>query len=207
MTNSFSIGITGGIGSGKSIVCRIFKILGIPVYDADSRARFILNNDPDLKIEIIRLFGTGAYTNQGLNNQWIASNIFHDIDKLDQMNDLVHPKVGKDFESWRNKFKDSPYLIKEAALLYESGSYKTLDKVIVVTAPLELRIQRILKRDPHRTLEQVGDILKRQWPEEDKIEKADFLIINDGDHLIIPQVLELHDVFLNMGTVSPGQEG
>lgn len=207
MTNNISIGVTGGIGSGKSIVCRIFRILGIPIYDADSRARYILNNDPKLKSEIIQLFGAKAYTHQGLNNQWIASKVFNDKEILDQMNQLVHPKVGKDFTSWSQKFRDSPYVIKEAALLYESGSYKTLDKVIVVTAPEELRIQRVLKRDQHRTLDQVQDILKRQWPEEDKIDKADFLIINDGKHLVIPQVFEVHDKIINTGIINPGQEG
>ena len=134
MRNNLKIGITGGIGSGKTVVCRIFQTLNIPVYDADSRARYILNNDPELRNQILKLFGANAYTDTGLNNTWISKNVFDDEDKLEQLNSLVHPMVGKDFESWNNQYRDKPYVIKEAALLYESGSFRQLDKIGTVWA-------------------------------------------------------------------------
>ena len=198
MKNNLAVGVTGGIGSGKTIACRIFKILDVPVYDADSRARYILNNNPDLKVEIVSLFGERAYSENGLNHEWIAENVFKDQDKLKKLNRLVHPKVGQDFNRWHKGNNSSPYVIKEAALLFESGSYKTLDKVVVVTAPEDLRIRRVLMRDKHRTLEQVKEILRRQWPEDRKIEKADHIITNDGNHMVLPQVLSLHNEFLKL---------
>lgn len=201
MSNNLKIGVTGGIGSGKTVICRIFRSLGIPVYDADSRARYILDNDPALKSQILELFGGNAYTSSGLNNVWIAQHVFNDEDKLHQLNSLVHPLVGIDFEAWSNQKVDNPYVIKEAALLYESGSYLSLDKIVVVTAPESLRIKRVLSRDKHRTEDQVKAILKRQWSEEEKIVKADFLIKNDDQELVIPQVLELHENLLELSKV------
>jgi dephospho-CoA kinase len=200
LSNNLKIGVTGGIGSGKTVICRIFQSLGVPTYDADSRARYILNNNPALKSQILELFGKNAYTSTGLNNVWIAQHVFNDEDKLHQLNSLVHPLVGKDFEEWSNRNSDNPYVIKEAALLYESGSYQDLDKVVVVVAPESLRIKRVLLRDKHRTEDQVKAILKRQWSEEDKIAKADFLIRNNDKELVIPQVLELHENLLELSS-------
>ena len=198
MGNNLKIGITGGIGSGKTIVCRIFKTLNIPVYDADSQARYILNNNSELRNQILKLFGANAYTDSGLNNTWIAKHVFNDEQKLNKLNSLVHPLVGGDFEIWNNRNIDRPYVIKEAALLYESGSYRGLDKIVVVTAPETLRVERILSRDKHRTEDQVRAIMKRQWSEKDKIAKADYLISNNDQQLVIPQVLELHEIFMEL---------
>jgi len=194
-STSLLIGVTGGIGSGKSVVCEIFRILGAPVYDADSRAKFLQNNDPQLSREIIGLLGKEAYVDNKLNNKWIASSVFKDPDLLKNLNKLVHPRVAQDFADWRNKNKNSPYLVKEAALLFEAGSYKQLDKLVVVTAPEELRIKRVLSRDSHRTEEQVKNIIKMQWPEDRKTALADFVINNDERELVLPQVLDLHKRF------------
>lgn len=198
MRSNLKIGVTGGIGSGKTVVCRIFQSLNSPVYNADSRARYILNNNTILKAQIQELFGSKAYTNTGLNNTWISQHVFNDENKLHQLNTLVHPLVGKDFEVWSKKNSTNPYVIKEAALLYESGSYQELDRIVVVSAPEHLRIERVLSRDKHRTEDQVRAIIKRQWPEEEKVAKADFLIRNNDQELLIPQVLELHEKLLKL---------
>jgi dephospho-CoA kinase len=189
--NNLKVGLTGGIGSGKTIVSRIFKALGVPIYDADSRAKFLTNNDPDLREGIITLLGENAYDQQGLNNTWIASQVFNNENKLDLLNKLIHPAVALDFQKWLNN-SEADYVVKEAALLYEAGSYQDLDKIIVVSAPEELRMKRVLERDPHRDRDQVEDIIKRQWPEAEKVKRADFVIVNDEQNLVVPQVLKLH---------------
>ena len=189
------VGITGGIGAGKSTISKIFKLLGIPVYDADSRAKWLMNHESGLKKEIINLFGVEAYTSEGLNRTFIAKQTFNNQSKLEQLNALVHPAVGKDYIDWEKEQK-SPYTLKEAALLFEAGSFKDLDLIIVVSAPEELRIERVLKRDAHRTREDIKAIISKQWPQREKEEKANFVIENDGSSLIIPQVLEIHERIL-----------
>ena len=189
------VGITGGIGAGKSIISKIFKLLGIPVYDADSRAKWLMNHESGLKKEIINLFGAEAYTSEGLNRTFIAKQTFNNQSKLEQLNALVHPAVGKDYVDWEKEQK-SPYTLKEAALLFEAGSFKDLDLIIVVSAPEELRIERVLKRDTHRTREDIKAIISKQWPQREKEEKANFVIENDGSSLIIPQVLKIHEKIL-----------
>ena len=192
MSNTLKVGITGGIGAGKSMVSRIFKLLNIPVYDADSRARWLMNHDPGLRKGIIGLFGPEAFTDAGLNRTYIAQQTFSDKTRLNQLNALVHPAVGTDYHTWEKNQK-SPYSLKEAALLYEAGSYQQLNLVIVVSAPEEIRIQRVLKRDPHRTKEDIEAIISKQWSQEKKEELADFIIYNDGGQLVIPQVLSIHE--------------
>lgn len=194
-TKPLKIGITGGIGSGKTMVSKIFSVLGIPVYDADTRAKWISNFHPEVKKEIVALFGEQAYVDNKLNNRYIASIVFNDKSKTEQLNAIVHPKVGEDFEDWVKKNAQAPYILKEAALMFESNSYKLLDKVIVVSAPLELRIQRILARDPQRTEAEIRGIMDKQLPEEEKLKRADYIIQNDDDSLIIPQVVELDKQF------------
>ena len=189
------VGITGGIGAGKSIISKIFKLLGIPVYDADLRAKWLMNHESGLKKEIINLFGAEAYTSEGLNRTFIAKQTFNSQSKLEQLNALVHPAVGKDYVYWEKEQK-SPYTLKEAALLFEAGSFKDLDLIIVVSAPEELRIERVLKRDTHRTREDIKAIISKQWPQHEKEEKANFVIENDGSSLIIPQVLKIHEKIL-----------
>src|SRR6478609_210326 len=160
------IGITGGIGVGKSTASAVFKLLGIPVYDADTRAKWLMSNDEILVQSVKNTFGEEAYVNGILNNQYLASIVFSDPVKVETLNKLVHPRVGEDFKNWTAQQYNVPYVLKEAALLYEANSWKELDKIIVVTAPLELRINRVLKRDPHRDRQQVLDIIQRQMPEE-----------------------------------------
>jgi dephospho-CoA kinase len=190
------IGITGGMGCGKSIVSRIFGVLGIPLYDADSRAKWLMNHDPVLKENIRKAFGEESYVSDGsLNRVYITAHVFRDESRVKIMNSLVHPRVGVDYQIWQEQHLHVPYTLREAALLFEANAYQDLHAVIVVTAPLELRIQRILQRDPHRTKADTLAIIAKQMPEEEKISRANYLIHNDESQLVIPQVLRLHETF------------
>lgn len=191
------IGITGGIGSGKSIVCKVFHSLGSPVYDADSRAKRVMTTDGILISQIKKEFGELSYHPDGtLNRGFLAKEVFQNPSRLKVLNELVHPRVAVDYENWRSEHLNFPYVIKEAALLFESGSYRLLDCVIVITAPEALRIKRVLKRDKGRTVEQIKNIITQQWPEEEKIKKANDIITNDETKLVIPAVLRLHALFV-----------
>lgn len=188
----YHLGITGGIGSGKTTVCKIFETLGIPIYYADERAKHLMSHDPALVAGIIELFGIEAFLEPHiLNRAHIAQVAFNDKEKLTQLNALVHPAVAKDGMAWQAAQKDVPYTLKEAALLYESGSYRSLDKIIVVTAPLELRIQRVIARDGAKR-EDVEARISKQMPEEEKVKRADFVIYNDGQQALLPQVIGIH---------------
>ncbi|SIT89710.1 dephospho-CoA kinase [Pontibacter indicus] len=192
------IGITGGIGVGKTIVCRLFQVLGIPVYDADTRAKWVMQYDLALKQELQEAFGEEAYTSEGqLNRAYLASVVFNNQQRLDKLNALVHPHVGLDFERWAEANANAPYLIKEAALMFESESWRQMDEIIVVTAPLDVRLKRLLKRDPHRTEADIKAIISKQLSEEEKIARAQHIVYNDDQRLIIPQVLALHEQFLS----------
>lgn len=198
MKKPLQIGITGGIGSGKSLVCRIFHALGVPVYDADSRAKAVMTTDGILVSHIKKEFGVLSYREDGsVDREYLAKEVFNNVERLKLLNSLVHPRVANDFEQWVSLQK-SNYILKEAALLFEAKSYTALDKIIVVFAPEELRIKRVLQRDPHRTKEQVKEIIRNQLQEEEKLKRADFVIMNDETQLVIPQVLELHRSFLEM---------
>ena len=187
-----AVGITGGIGAGKSTVAQVFAILSIPIYYADDRAKWLMANDEGLKTNIIQAFGEDAYTANGvLNRTFLAEKVFSDSANTEIINGMVHPAVGEDFRQWAEQ-QQSPYVLKEAALLFESGSYKELDKVINVSSPLKIRVARILTRDPHRTLDQVNSIIDKQLPDEEKNERADFVIKNTDSQMIIPQVLDIH---------------
>ncbi len=188
------IGVTGGIGAGKSIICRILKVMGIPVYDADSRAKWLMNNDPNLREHIIEAFGEEAYADDSkLNRVYLAKTVFNDSERLSQLNNLVHPAVADDFINWSKEYGHFPYLIKEAALLFESGSYKQLDKVINVDAPENVRLKRVLLRDHHRTSADVKAIMSKQLGDKQRKKLATFTVINDDHQLVIPQVVALHN--------------
>ncbi len=192
------VGITGGIGSGKTTVCKIFETLGIPIYYADDRAKWLMVNSPALQTGIINLFGKESYDEEGqLNRAYIGGIAFKHPKKLQKLNALVHPAVFVDGENWQQEqlALQFPYTLKEAALLYESGSHKFLDKMIVVTAPEELRIERVMKRDG-LDKEAVQDRIARQMPEAGKVAQADYIITNDGQQLLIPQVLQIHQQLL-----------
>jgi dephospho-CoA kinase len=189
------IGITGSIGSGKSTVTKLFATLGVPAYDADSRAKTLMVSSPALISNIQKLFGAEAYLSDGsLNRPFIAQQAFHNKHLLTQLNALVHPAVFDDFDQWCAQQSSATYVIKEAALMFESDSYKQLDEVIVVTAPEELRIQRTIARDG-LTAEAVIARMKNQLSEDEKRKRAQYEIINDEQHLLIPQVLKLHVSF------------
>lgn len=192
------IGITGGIGSGKSLVSRIFNLLGVPVYDADSRAKSVMTTDGILVSQIKKEFGVLSYHSDGsVNREYLAQHVFSDPKKLKRLNELVHPRVGEDFKRWVEEQR-TPYVLKEAALLFEAGSDKALDTILVVSAPEELRINRVLQRDKHRTAQQVIDIIRNQLKEEEKLKLSDYIIVNDGNSPVIPRVLELHKQFLSL---------
>ncbi len=189
------IGITGGIGSGKSLVCKIFQCLGVPVYDADSRAKALMTTDGILISGIKKEFGNLSYHTDGtLNRKHISEAAFGHPEKLKALDELVHPRVAENYSHWVGE-QSYPYVIKEAALLFEAGSYKSLDKIIVVSAPEQLRVKRVLERDPNRSEQMVRDIISSQMPESEKKNKADFVVINDESRLVIPQVVELHKRF------------
>ena len=195
------VGITGGIGVGKTVVARMFELLGIPVYDSDGRAKWVMVNDKALKTELIAAFGPEAYTEDGeLNRTYIGSIVFNNPERLQQLNSLVHPHVRYDFFNWVSQHADKPYIIKEAALMYESEAWKQIDKMIAVYAPLEVRLKRLLKRDKHRTEADIRAIISKQLSEEEKMARADFVITNDDLQMVIPQVLALHEQFLKLAS-------
>ncbi|SFN00112.1 dephospho-CoA kinase [Algoriella xinjiangensis] len=175
----FIAGITGGIGSGKTTAAKFFEELGVPVYNSDTRAKIIQNENSEVKVKIIEAFGDEAYNQSGLNRVYIAKQVFNNNEKLKQLNQIVHPAVFNDFEEWK-KQQTSKIIMKEAAILIESGSYKDCDVVISVLMDKEKRIQRIMARDGF-TEEQVMARINNQISDEERIQKSDFIIDNNGD--------------------------
>lgn len=189
------VGITGNIGSGKTTVCRIFEVLGIPVYYADTRAKALMHVAP-LKERIIQVFGQKSFADDKLNRKYLAEIVFGDKEKLDQLNGLVHPVVARDAELWFSQQKNKRYALKEAALLFESGSSKGLDAVICVAAPESMRINRVMMRDTVKR-EDVRARIRNQMPQQQKMEMSDFIINNDGSESLVFRVLEIHRALLN----------
>jgi len=191
------IGITGGIGSGKTTVCRIFESLGIPVFYADVVAKQIMVTDMLLVTGVKAAFGDESYDAAGkLNNKYIAQIVFNDQQELDKLNALVHPATFRAFEHWLNTVPTgTPYILKEAALLFESGSYRLCDKSVLVTAPVDVRIARVMERD-RVSREQVESRVNKQLSDEIKKGMADYFIENKETDALIPQVLKLHHQFL-----------
>jgi dephospho-CoA kinase len=193
------IGVTGGIGSGKSTVTNIFKVLGIPVFDADNAAKKLMEENPDVKQALINEFGEEVFLDGKLNRKHLSSIVFVDVYKLDKLNAIVHPATIEVGLQWASK-QTAPYIIKEAALLFEAGSADGLDFVIGVHAPQALRLQRVMNRD------RVGrhDVLNKmskQINEEIKMKLCDFVVVNDEQQLLIPQVLKLHEHFIATETL------
>jgi dephospho-CoA kinase len=192
------IGITGGIGSGKSVVARLFATLGVPVYDSDSRAKWVMAHDAVLREQLQAAFGANTYDATGqLNRPYLAQVAFNDATQLARLNALVHPRVGEDFATWTatQAAAGYPYILKEAALLYESGAYRSLDSIITVFAPPEVRTARVLRRDTHRSESEVQAIMGKQLREEEKLQRADYVVYNDDSQLVLPQVLTLDAAF------------
>lgn len=189
------IGITGGIGSGKSYVAKIFKALGVPFYDADKEAKELMNTNQAIKTALTREFGTEVYdAADRLNRSYLATQVFKDKNRLEKLNAIVHPIVIQHGADWATS-QTFPYSLKEAALLFESGSYKKMDYTILVTAPVDIRIERVMQRDMV-SREDVLNRMDKQLPDEEKQNLADFIIVNDGIRPLLPQVLPLHEQFL-----------
>jgi dephospho-CoA kinase len=194
----FKVGITGNIGSGKTTVCKIFEVLGIPVFYADDEGKKVMIEDDVLIAGIKQAFGTEAYFADGnLNRKHIAGIVFNDKEELLKLNALVHPAVFRAFDKWVINQKNVPYVLKEAALLFESDSYKMCDRSVTVTAPLDIRIQRVTQRDGI-TADEVKSRNNRQFSEEKKLAMANDVIINDDTQLVIPQVIKLHELYLSL---------
>jgi dephospho-CoA kinase len=194
------IGLTGGIGSGKSTVAKVFELLNVPVYYADEASKRLYHTDKQLMADIKKHFGEDVYTKDQLNRSKLAELVFNNPEKLELLNQLVHPPTIRDAEEWMRK-QNAPYVVKEAALLFESGSVAGLDYVIGVKAPLYIRLKRAMDRDKV-SREQVLNRMDRQLDEEIKMRLCDFIIDNGEQKLVIPQVLELHDRFLKMEGLS-----
>lgn len=185
------IGLTGGIGSGKTTVAHIFETLGIPVYYSDDAAKRIMNENPVLQQQIIQHFGEESYINGQLNRPFLAEVIFNNDEKRTLLNSLVHPLTIDDANNWMLQ-KDTPYAIKEAALIFESDVWKHLDKVIGISAPYELRLERAMQRD-NISREAVEARMAKQMNEEEKMKRCDYILYNDEQQLLIPQVIALHE--------------
>ncbi|WP_371135197.1 dephospho-CoA kinase [Daejeonella sp.] len=192
------IGITGGIGSGKTTVCKVFELLNVPVFYADDVAKSIMHTDQALKSGILDAFGANSYTSKGeLNRTYISSIVFNDKLELEKLNALVHPAVFRAFDTWVSGHKNAPYVIKEAALLYESDAYKMCNQSILVISPIETRISRVKARDGISS-EDIQLRMDRQFSDEQKMKYADHILNNDEKQLLIPQIIELHQQFLKI---------
>lgn len=193
-----SVGISGGIGSGKTLVCTIFQILGVSIYNSDLKAKKIMETNQQVKKEIIKLLGEESYLNNlTLNRKYIAKKVFNQKELLSKLNDIVHPAVRQDAEIWsENLPQDSSYYLRESAILFETGIYKQLNLNILVIAPEKLRMQRIKNRDGLSD-EDITLRIKNQWDDEQKLKLTDFVIINDGKNFLIPQILKIHRTLKN----------
>jgi len=191
-----NIGITGGIGAGKSTVAGIFKVLGVPVFDADATAKNILNTDSVLREQIAATFGSETYKNGLLDKKYLATLVFNNPDQIAKLTALVHPATIAAADKWASSFADRPYIIKEAALLFEAGTYVGLDYIIGVTAPVELRIARVMARD-QVSREEVLSRMQHQLDDTEKMQRCDFVIDNNEASLVIPEVLALHARFIS----------
>lgn len=189
------VGLTGGMGSGKTTVAGFFRELGVPVYIADEAGKRLMDTSVEVKSQIIQAFGKEAYSDGKLNRKFIASKVFNDSEELEKLNKIVHPAVVGDFEKWKS-IQTSAYVIYEAAILFETGGEARCDWVILVTAPKEIRIQRLQKRD-QSTVEEIEARLKHQWSDEKKRSLADFEIKNDDLSYTKEQVRNIHEIILN----------
>lgn len=192
----FKVGITGGIGSGKSTVCKIFETFGIPVFNADIEAKNLLDTKEVINF-YFKEFGTDVFTNNTLDRKKIAELLFTNKEAIKKVNSFIHPLVYKQFENWCKKNYTEQYIIKEAALLFESGLNKKIDFNILVIAPLNIRIERVKKRD-NISKDKIIERINNQWDDKQKIVMADAIIQNDENQMLLPQILELHNKILTL---------
>ncbi len=193
--NMLKIGLTGGMGSGKTTVSRVFRNLGIPIFNSDLVAREIVNTNSKAIASVKNFFGNQIYKDDGLDRKALADIVFNHPDKLKKLNNIVHPLVAIEFEKWCNEHQSVPYIIKESAILFESGAHQDLDRIIVVYSQKEERIRRIIKRDG-LSREEIVSRMKSQWDDGTRNKLGDFIIINDDIETILPQVMELHEVLI-----------
>ncbi|WP_109831704.1 dephospho-CoA kinase [Reichenbachiella versicolor] len=186
------VGLTGGIGSGKSTIAKVFNLLGIPIYYADDRAKLLMNSSLEIKHAIISAFGVESYIDEELNRTHLAQQIFNSEDNIRIINSIVHPVVKEDFNQWANSQR-APYVLQEAALLVDNGSYKNFNSLISISVSEKARKDRTIKRDTFRSEEQVQQIIDKQVSEEARVSVADYVIYNEDSNLIIPQVLQIHE--------------
>lgn len=189
------LGLTGGIGSGKTTVAGFFRDLGVPVYIADDEAKKLMNSDPQIQKQIKEIFGEAAYRDNTLNRQYLASRVFKDQDLLERLNSIVHPAVGKHFLTWKDQ-QDSDYVVYEAAILFEKGGYRKCDYNLLITAPLEVRVARIRTRD-NASVEEIKARMNNQWSDEKKAKFADFTIENIELPKTRQNVRKIHDFMRN----------
>ena len=193
----FQVGITGGIGVGKTTVCKVFELFGVPVYYSDEAAKIVIETQ-DVKTKIVEAFGSDVLASDAtLDKKKLAAIVFNDKAKLTVLNSIVHPAVDSHFKQWISAQTNAKYIIKEAAILFESGASLAMDKVITVTAPLELKIQRAMLRDKS-TREQIEERINNQMSDDEKINRSDFVIYNDDQQLVIPQVIQTHEAILKL---------
>ncbi|HLG03228.1 MAG TPA: dephospho-CoA kinase [Bacteroidia bacterium] len=187
------IGLTGGIGSGKTTVANVFRALRVPVFEADEIAREMQEQDQNVRLQIRDAFGPGVFENDTrLDRKKLASIVFNDPQQLEKLNAIVHPAVGRAFAGFCEANKEHPYVIKEAAILFETGQEKMLDAMICVAAPEALRIERVMKRDQVMAA-QVQARMQNQWPEAEKVKRSQFIVVNDEQEFVLPQVLKIHE--------------
>lgn len=192
------VGITGGIGSGKTTVCKVFQILGVPIYFADIRAKVILDTNEEVKLKIINCFGNELLSDSGFVDRIkLAAFVFNSKEKLEKLNAILHPLVQIDFDNWLKQHATYNYILKEAAILFESGSFKNLDSIITVIAPLDLRISRVMFRDDI-SKSQIESRIDKQISDEEKIKRSQFVIYNNEEEFLIPQILKIHKQLLNI---------
>lgn len=190
------VGLTGGIGSGKSYVSRIFKTLGISVYDSDHEAKRLMEENQDLRMRIIDIFGNSTFSNGHLDRKYISDQVFADKMLLSRLNEIVHPAVHNDFLIWSEVQEERFYIMKEAAILFETGGFKLLDLNILVIADEQTRINRVVNRD-NISEQNVRDRMNNQMSDEEKMKYADFVIYNNNDSMILQQIVDLHHQILN----------
>ncbi|MCO5234218.1 MAG: dephospho-CoA kinase [Chitinophagales bacterium] len=192
----FKVGLTGGIGAGKSLISQMFAVLGVPIYNSDQKAKWLMTNSMEVKKQVIDAFGENAYLWDGhLNKDYLAAVVFNLPEKLNILNSIVHPALWKDSIQWAENQKGKPYTIHEAAILFETGGYKNMDFNIMVYAPADERIRRTMDRDKIDRQSVIAR-MDKQMPEDKKMELVDYIIYNDGSDSLISQIVELHHLLL-----------